>query len=131
MGILSGMQRRREMRPEGTWVVRKGTEIRIGQPRDYPSGLVTGLKMLFSSTGQVERAYLVEMYDPKSGEPPHSLIVIAMKTGSTKKFSDIVPEVGAVIKQAAKKGEPIDIMDLSTADTIGDHIAKSTAPFYP
>lgn len=131
MGILSNLRRKRPIQPEGMWKISKGTEVQLGQPQEYPTELVTRLKMFFLSAGQVERAYLVEFYDPRSGEPPHNLIGIVMKTGAAKRFPELAPEIGAVIKQATKEGEFFDMMDLSTAGQIGDYITKSTKPFYP
>jgi SseB protein C-terminal domain len=86
---------------------------------------------VFLVGGNVERAYLVEMYDPKSGEPPHQLILISAKAESPKGFPEIAPETGAVIKQVARENEFFDMMDLSRSKGIGDNIAKSVEPFYP
>jgi hypothetical protein len=88
------------------------------------------LRILFSSGDCVERAYLVLLFDPVSGEPPHNLIGVLMKAGSTKAFDDLHKEMGAVIKQEAGFGEIVDILDMSTGGELATAVA-SYRPFYP
>jgi hypothetical protein len=111
------------------WTMPKGRRGWVGQPEDTTE-LVRRLRTLFSSGGCVERAYLVLLFDPESGEPPHNLIGILMKAGSTKAFDDFHQEMGAVIKQDPGFGEIVDILDMSTGSDLATAVANYK-PFYP
>jgi hypothetical protein len=103
----------------------------IGQPSEYPTELVDGLKELFSSMDHVERAYLIHIWDPQRDEPPHNMIGIFLKRESPIAFPDFAPTVGEVIRRTSKEGEFVDVVDLSTVGELASQIADSTTPFYP
>lgn len=106
-------------------------EVLVGQPKEYPTALVEGLRALFASAGCVESAYLVQMYDPRSGEPPHNLVGVLMKPGSMKAFSDFAPEMARATDHVRKEGEFFDIVDMSTETEMGKFIASKNKAFYP
>ena len=73
----------------------------------------------------VNRAYLVQFYNPKSGEPPHLLIAI----DASRDWERIVGDAGVISSEVMGKDDIVDFMRLDDS-MFSQHIINSTRPIY-
>ena len=79
----------------------------------------------FATKKFVNSAYLVQFYNPQSGEPPHLLIGIDASDDWEKVFGD----AGLIGSEVMGKDEIIDFIRLDNS-SLSQHIVTSTKPFY-
>ena len=110
-----------------TRVVQKETKVLLGQPANYPSGMVSALSALLSKHPVVKAAYLCLMHDAASSEKP-TLVVGFDGDGD---LAEAMREAGSVAVDTAPKGELVDFVVLKKHERgISDYMFKSVKPFY-
>lgn len=110
-----------------TRVVQKETKVLLGQPANYPSGMVSALSALLSKHPAVKAAYLCLMHEEGSGEKP-TLVVGFDGDGD---LAEAMRESGSVAVDTAPKGELVDFVVLKKNERgISDYMFKSVKPFY-
>ncbi|MBD3243774.1 MAG: enhanced serine sensitivity protein SseB, partial [Chitinivibrionales bacterium] len=112
----------------GPRVVRKDTQVMLGQPAQYPRGLVDALTELFRDSGSVNRAFLAHMHDPSSGDPPHNVIGIELVDGAD--MADIAEAAGLVAQEALPRSEFVDFMQVGDDDEVSGYMTRETSPFF-
>ncbi len=104
-----------------------GSKVVIGQPADYPAALVDALTGLFARHASVRRAFLAQVYEPASGDPPH-LVVGLDARGS---IDPLIAAAAALVREAAPRAGFVDFMPLSPADAGGvSGYFLDSRPFY-
>ena len=131
MGLFSGHKKEKQVIPPGKFTYQEDRLVQIRDPKKYPSELVEHLRNFFDSIKCVERAYLVEMYDPKSGEPPHNVIGVTLKSDCKREFSDFAQEFIAYFVTVSKPGEFADLVDASDKTELSESVITSGKSFYP
>lgn len=112
-------------KPYQTIIAKKETKLIIGQPAVFPEKLVKELIKYFSTNKNIIRAYLVQIYNPESSEPPHLLVSIDARGD----FEKIIGDVGLIATGVLGKDEFIDFTRLNNSD-VSQGIFNSTKPFY-
>ena len=108
-------------------VVQKETQVLLGQPANYPSGMVSALTALLAKHSVVKAAYLCLMHDASTSEKP-TLVVGFEGDGD---LSKAMQEAGSVAADTAPKGEPVDFTVLKKGEAgLSDYMFKSVKPFY-
>jgi hypothetical protein len=108
-------------------VVKKNTEVAIGQPAKYPTEVVKALTKIFSNKANVIAAYVGWIYDPKSGDPPHYIFGI----NADSDFKGTVNEVGYLVEQILGTNEIVDFIQIDDNNSfLSNYFTKSTTPFY-
>ena len=108
-----------------TRVVDKPTQVLIGQPKNYPTALVQGLKAAFAARPNVQTAWLALMHDPSTDDRPHLLVGIE----ATGDFAEVARSAGSVITSTTT--EPVDVMQVQRGrEGVTEHIVRSVEPFY-
>jgi len=102
--------------------IKKNQEIVLGQPKQYPTGLVTALKKYFKTQPNVEAAYLAQIFVESRKEPPHPIIGIAAQQG----FEEIAPNAARI---AHELGELTDFVPIQS-DEVSTYMLNKTTPFY-
>jgi hypothetical protein len=103
-----------------------GARFHIGLPAVYPQGLADALTRYFGARGDVERASLGWIHLPDSEEPPHPVVGILPRAGST--LPDIVAHIDPVVRVAY--AGPVDFVPLDAGDPIGGWLVGNTKPFF-
>lgn len=111
--------------PDQRYIDQEETAFLIGRPAVYPTSLVKALCEYFAKNKFVNRAYLVQFYNPKSGEPPHLLIAI----DASRDWERIVGDAGVISSEVMGKDDIVDFMRLDDSD-FSQHIINSTRPIY-
>lgn len=110
-----------------TRVVQEETKVLLGQPANYPSGMVSALTAFLAKHSAVKAAYLCLMHDPSSGEKP-SLVVGFAGDGD---LAQVMKEACSVVADTAPRGELVDFAVLKRGEPgISDYMFKSVKPFY-
>lgn len=112
-------------KPSQTHVTQKETQVLIGQPAVYPAKLVKALSDYFAGKKQVNRAYLVQFFNPETDEKPHLLIGIDAGTD----YEKVVGDAGLISSEVMGKGEIIDFMRLGDSG-LSRHMIEQARPFY-
>ena len=107
-------------------VVEKETQVQLGQPANYPTNIISSLKILFASKPTVKKAYLGWIFNPSSGEPPHYIFALDIE-GDTQ---SIINEAGFTAKQFLKPDDIIDFIQIDNKGGLSDYFVKQTKPFY-
>lgn len=108
-------------------VVPAATQVFLGQPREYPSILVSALTTLFSKHRNVKAAYLALMHDPSVDAKPH--LVIGVEADGD--FERVIRDAGAVVVEVAKEGDPVDFVRIEQGQRgLSEYLTRSTKPFY-
>jgi hypothetical protein len=106
-------------------VVARDTQVLLGQPATSPTALIAALGRLFTRHPTVEAAYLAQIHDPSSGDPPHPIVGILA--------SDHEAVLGeASLVAAAVMDTPVDFVVVAAHDSDGvsGYLRGSTTPFY-
>ena len=106
--------------------IEKDTEIQIGQPANYPTDLVSSLKKLFANKSNVNAAYLAQIHNPESGDPPHLLIGI----DADGELTAVSQDAGMTAQQFLKDGELVDFIKIDKSGGVSDYFLQQTKPFY-
>src|SRR4030095_15836445 len=109
--------------PLASTVVTEDRQVMLGQPANYPTHVTNPLAAFFKTKKQVRAAYLAHMFDPKSGDEPHTIIGIDVDDDTN--FERLVAEVGIVIGGAAKQGENVDFIRI-TDQGLSEYMTKET-----
>ncbi|HEY0030201.1 MAG TPA: enhanced serine sensitivity protein SseB C-terminal domain-containing protein [Bacteroidia bacterium] len=105
--------------------IKKESEIRIGQPAEYPTEIVNSLKILFQTKSSVKAAYLGFIHDPSTEEPPHLIFAI---DADADQMQDIVNEAGFTARQFLKADEIVDFIRIDMSG-LSEYFLQ-TEPFY-
>ena len=87
--------------------MQKATQVLIGQPAKYPAELVAALQKLFAKNESVHAAYLAQIHDPGTGEPPH--LIIGIESDDMEKA---VREAGITSQRLVGEGEFVDFIQV-------------------
>ena len=113
--------------PTERFATQKETQVKIGEPANYPVELVAALTRLFKSKKQVNRAWLAHFFNPERDKHPHTLIAIET-TGS---YDEIAAEVGIVAGSVNMPDPPLDLIQITgRSGGFEDYFLKKTKPFY-
>lgn len=96
----------------------------IGKPRKYPAQLADALLIFFKNSQMVEKAYLAQVFDPSTGEPPHITLGVVLKTN----LESISGDLKKIIQENCKEGDFIDLINIDTQDKL--NLFSSLDPFY-
>ena len=96
----------------------------IGKPREYPTKLASVLVEFFKKNKHVKIAYLAQIFDPASGEPPHCTIGIIMDS----QMDSIADELKKIVKANCSEDEFIDFTHIDSPERI--ELFSSLEPFY-
>ena len=108
-------------------VVQKATKILLGQPADYPHALVAALQQLFQKHPTVVAAYVAQMHDPSSGDPPHLLIGIECDGD----YRRVVEDAGVTSDGLLGDGKFADFIQVGGGTgSLDDYFQKQSKPFY-
>jgi hypothetical protein len=103
-----------------------GARFQIGLPAVYPQGLADALTKYFGVRGDVEQASLGWIHLPDGEEPPHPVVGIRPRAGST--LADVVARIDPVVRDAY--AGPVDFVPLDASDPIGGWLVENTTPFF-
>jgi len=105
-----------------------GKQILLGQPKEYPTQLVSALKEQFVTLPEVNAAYLAYAQIAGVDAQPNTLIGIETKGDWDALLEKLGPTMGA----NTKPNEIISLakVDPKRPDTIADYMLKSTTAFY-
>ncbi len=109
-----------------TLIIKKSTEVQIGQPSTYPTKIVNALKVLFAAKPNVEAAYLGWIYDRDSGEPPHYIFGLE----ADGDVQSLTQEAGFTAEHFLAKNEFVDFIRIDNKGAFSDYFLKQTKPFY-
>lgn len=108
-------------------VVEKATKVLLGQPKNYPSAMVTALTTLLSKHNNVKAAYLALMHDPSVDEKPHLVVGIEAEGD----FENVIREAGAVAGDTSPDGEPVDLIRIRRGESgLDQYFIEEVKPFY-
>jgi len=99
------------------------TKIMLGQPSEYPNGLVNAMSKLFESYKEVKSAYL--FLARKESDQKSNLLFVIDFTGE----KDLLfPKIAAKMKGYLGKGEYFDMISMESS--LGTSAVKDSIPFY-
>ena len=101
--------------------VEKTTQVLIGEPADYPHGLVEAVRTLLKTMREVKKAWLLFMQ--KDGE--QSFLIVVDFQGDHRKIFDAI---GQAATSHLKPGQFIDMVPFG--DGFGRNAVKNHKPFY-
>lgn len=104
-------------------VIKKDTNVMLGQPANYPHELVKALSKFFKENKEVESAYLFLAH--MEGEAKPNLLLII---GFTGEKAALFPRIAAITQNYLGKDEYIDLIPLNTE--FGKDATKNATPFY-
>lgn len=108
-------------------VVQQATNVMLGQPANYPAGMVASLSRLLVQHPCIAAAYLCLMQDADSDTPP--VLVVGIEGDGD--IAAAMREAGAVAADTAPRGEPVDFVVIERGTGgIGDYFVTSVEPFY-
>lgn len=100
--------------------------VQIGQPAEFPEGMVNALKTLFAQRADVAAAYLGWIYNAATGEPPHYIFAIE----SSGNLQEIFEAADGVIKPFQKPDEIIDFMPIGNNGGLSEYFLEETEAFF-
>ena len=112
---------------DGTILTRDHNQI--GQPSKYPTEIVESLKVLFSGSPIVNKAYLGWVYDASSGLPPHYIFAI----DADGDLEGIVHQAGFTAKQHHNPDDVVDFIQIDHNEGekgLSNYFIQQTKPFY-
>lgn len=98
--------------------------ILIGEPRNYPKVLVHALSELFKQHPEIKKAYLAQIFDPSSGEPPHITVGIMMNA----QIESIAYDLHKIVETHCTINEFVDFIPINLPNTV--ELFSSIEPFY-
>lgn len=110
-----------------TRTVQKATQVLLGQPKNYPSEMVSALTKLLAKHPTIVAAYLCLMHDPSASEKP-ALVVGFLADGDAEQA---MREAGSVAADTAPRGEFVDFVLLKNGEQgISSYMLGEAKPFY-
>jgi len=109
-----------------TFVIEQETAVQISQPENFPTEIISSLKILFANKKNVNAAYLGWIFNPADNEPAHYIIGI----DAYGDFQDVINEAGFTIKQFLSRNEFIDFIKIDKNEKLGIYFLTKTQPFY-
>lgn len=103
----------------------KDTQVRVGQPAVLPVEMMEALSNNFAGRDDVNAAYIAMVDMPETGAPPRLLIAMSISGDRQTIFE----ETGRTAQQFLKKGESVDIMELSPENGISVYF-NDQQPFF-
>ena len=107
-------------------VVKKETEIQIGQPAVYPQQMVDTLSQIFATKPSVKSAYIAWIFNPSANEPPHYLIAIEGEGD----LQPIKNEAGNRAYQFLDGKGFLDMIELTSKSGLYSYFVNDSKPFY-
>jgi hypothetical protein len=108
-------------------IIEKPTQVLLGQPKNYPSAMVTSLVTLFSKQKDVKAAYLALMHDASIDKDPHLVVGIEAENN----YKKIVLDAGVVASASLSKTEYVDFIRVVPGNVgVGGYMIKNIKPFY-
>lgn len=111
--------------PKHVEVIKKNTQIRIGQPAQLPEGLEKSLSIYSKTREEIEAVYIAMVERVDSGEPPGLMIGLRMSQNE----QEIIGEIGEAVQPHIPKGKHIDFMKISGTDGLSEYFDK-VEPIY-
>lgn len=105
-------------------------KVILGQPSEYPQRMVDAFISYFKSSGNVNSAYLAQMYAQESGDPPHCVVGIKPSPTASKPLNEILSDLGIIAKETLGSGQFIDIVNCDKDGGLAEYLVKETKPFY-
>jgi hypothetical protein len=106
-----------------------GEQYYLGKPAIVPQKLIAALSAYFQKSDVVKEAYLAEIYVPSSGDEPHLILGIGLRTNASRRLDDILPEIGMILEGITGGKEPVDIIEMGTGQ-LQSFIREQTEPFF-
>ena len=113
-------------KPSESYRVEKETQVKIGQPANYPHDLADALSRLFERTKEVKQAYLSHFFNPEKDEKPHTLIGVQV-SGNWQKVSS---QAGLVARNVEILDPPVDFIQITGRGGLDDYFLNECEPFY-
>lgn len=108
-------------------VVQKETRVLLGQPKNYPSEMVSAITLLLAKHPNVKAAYLALMNQPNS-TPAQSLVVGIEGDGM---LEEVIRQVGSVAADTRPAEFPVDLVHVKPGEPgLSEYFLSSTKPFY-
>lgn len=108
-------------------VVQKETKVLLGQPKDYPSEMVSAITLLLAKHPSVKAAYLALMSQPDA-TPAQSLVVGIEGDGP---LEEVIRQVGSVAADTRPSELPVDLTQVRPGEPgLSEYLLNSTKPFY-
>lgn len=107
------------------YTVEEAQEVLLGQPSVYPHRLVDALKSLFAGHPQVESAYLGHIFNPATGDSPHTIVGVKDEGD----YSRVVADAGMVAGEVLAEGVHVDFIQIGE-DPASRYLLESTEAFY-
>lgn len=103
-----------------------GEQILIGHPANYPHELAEALIKLYKKNKRVKRAWLANFQQPAQNEEAHTLLGIEAEGD----WDQIIADTGLVINGVSIPEPPVDIIQVTNDDGLGDYFLNYSKPFY-
>lgn len=110
-------------KPSDVRVVRSGTQVLVGQPKNYPHELVGALTRYFETNRSVRKAKLGHVFIAGQDESAHTLI--AIDAGAD--FDEVLSSTLVITKEVYLPDPPVDIVRW---DRNWEALLKDITPFY-
>jgi hypothetical protein len=105
-------------------VIAKEAKVLIGKPAEYPVKAVDALSNYFQGKPEVQKAFVAQIHEPDSGEPPHLIFAIQVDGD----FSAIASDLNGIFKSVLETGQFADLLPLGKSP-LDDHF-KNLEPFF-
>jgi len=106
-----------------------GEQYYLRKPPVPPEKLIAALSAYFRRSDAVKEAYLAEIYVPSSGDQPHLILGIGLRTGTSRRLEEILPEIGVILENVIGRNEPVDIIEMGTGQ-LQVFVREQTEPFF-
>ena len=110
-------------KPSETRTIRSGTQVLVGQPKNYPHELVGALTRYFQTNRSVRKAKMGHVFIAGQDESAHTLI--AIDAGAD--FDKVLPSALIITKEVYLPDPPVDIVRW---DRNWETLLKDITPFY-
>lgn len=108
-------------------VIQKEVNVLLGQPKNYPSEMVSAITLLLAKHSNVKAAYLALMSQPNS-TPAESLLVGIEGDGT---LDEVIRQVGTVAADTRPAEFPVDLVHVKRGESgLSEYFLSSTQPFY-
>ncbi len=121
--LAGGIPSSAQMRP-----AQDETDVTIGQPENYPTGMVDALITFFAKRAQVKAAFLAQLkHHPSTGEKSRLIVGIHAEGD----FDHLATEVAAVIADTGPRDELINLYRVAPGEEgIAAALFEHFEPFY-
>ena len=108
-------------------VVQRDTQVFLGQPKNYPSEMISAITSLLAKHSNVKAAYLALMNQPDV--TPSTSLVIGLD--GDEKMEDVIREVGTVAADTRPRELPVDLIQIRRGEAgLSEYMLNSTKPFF-